>query len=176
MPAMKTLGIAVISFVAVGCGGSNNGGIKTAEERLNDQVAIAEAQKPEQDSNLSQYDESETDSEEATKFNKEAAKHELKRAALNAVDCPNTFEKSQLGDYQPGKAIVTVTFENAGSVKDVSVSTPYSGTPVGDCIVRAMSTVAIDPYQEPEVTTTWELEMGPAKPTDAKKTGTTKKK
>lgn len=146
------------------CGGPKNGGIMTAEERVNQQVAIADEQKGEQDSNLGQYDESATDSEEANKFNKEAAKHELKRAALNAVDCPNTFDKAQLGDYQPGKAVVTVTFENAGSVKDVSVSPPYSGTPVGDCIVRAMSTVAIDPYQEPEVTTTWELEMVAAKP------------
>ncbi len=172
---MKTVGIALISVFVVACGGSNNGGIKTAEERLDEQLAIAEAQQPEQDSNLSQYDEAATDSEEANKFNKEAAKHELKRAGLNAVDCPNTFEKAQLGDYQPGKAVVTLTFENAGTVKDVSVSSPYAGTPVGECIVRAMGTVAIDPYQDPEVTTTWELEMGPAKPTDAKSTGTKKK-
>lgn len=147
----------------VACG-DKNGGIKTAEDRINDQVAIAESQKEDQNANLSHYDESATDTEEASKFDKEAAKHELKRAALNAVDCPNTFEKAQLGNYEPGKATVTLTFENAGSVKDVSVSQPYTGTPVGDCIVRAMGTVTIEPYDDPEVTTTWELELEAAKP------------
>lgn len=157
--------LGAVFFVA--CAGDKNGGVKTAEDRLNEQVAIAEAQKDDQDSNLSNYEEAETDAEEAKKFDKDAAKHELKRAALMAVDCPNTFEKSQLSNYQPGKAVVTLTFENSGSVKDVSVSQPYSGTAVGDCIVRAMGTVTIDPFQDPEVTTTWDLELEAAKPTDA---------
>ena len=141
----------------------------TAEERLNEQLAIAEEQKSQQDESLSQYDEAATDTEEATKFNKDAAKHELKRAALNASDCPNTFEKAQLAGYQPGTAVVTLTFENAGTVKDVSVSQPYAGTPVGDCVIRAMSTVAIDPYQDPEVTTTWEVELAEPKAPETKK-------
>ncbi len=165
---MKTAWIALGAFLTMACGGSQGPGIMTAEERLNQQLAIADEQKAEQDESLSQYDEVATDSEEANRFNKEAAKHELKRAALNAADCPNTFEKAQLGDYQPGTATVTLTFENTGSVKDVSVSAPYADTPVGKCIIRAMSTAAIDPYQDPEVTTTWEVELQEPKAPDAK--------
>ncbi len=167
---MKTAWIILGAAMTLACGGSkNNGGIMTAEDRLNEQLAIAEEQKADQDSSLAQYDAAATDTEEAQRFNKDAAKHELKRAALNASDCPNTFEKSQLAGYQPGTATVTLTFENAGSVKDVSVSQPYADTPVGDCVVRAMSTVAIDPYQDPEVTTTWEVELGEPKAPEAKK-------
>lgn len=125
---------------------------------------MAEEQRDLEERSTDQFSQSETVDEEAAKFDEESATHELKRASLNAVDCPNTFEKDQLGGYQPGTATVNMTFENTGSVKDVSVSAPYSETPVGDCIVRAMSTVAIEPFQGAEVPKTWELELEAPKP------------
>jgi hypothetical protein len=109
--------------------------------------------------------------EEESKFDEESANYELKRAALNATDCPNTFEKAQLGAYAPGNATVNVVFENNGSVKDVNVSSPYDGTPVGDCIIRAMGTVKVEPFKGPEVPKSWELELGPAKPPETKRPG-----
>jgi hypothetical protein len=87
----------------------------------------------------------------------------MRRASNNALDCPNTFEKDQLAGYSPGKATVTMTFVNDGSVKDVSVN-PYGDTPVGDCVVRAMSTVRVEQFRGTEVIKTWELDMpAPAK-------------
>lgn len=151
-----------------GCGGAQKNDIMTAEERLNQQLGIVEAQKETDDRNLSTFDEASTVDEEESKFDEESATHELKRAALNAEDCPNTFEKSQLGEYQPGDATVTLTFVNDGSVKDVTVH-PYSDTPVGDCIVRAMSTVRVELFKGQEVLKTWELKMKTPKPQTGKK-------
>ncbi len=158
-----------VSLMACG-GASGSSKIMTSEERLEAQLAEAEAQRELEDSNRDRYDESSTTDEEQSKFDEDAATHEMKRAALNAVDCPNTFEKSQLGDYAPGKATVTLTFENNGGVREVSVSSPYSGTPVGDCIQRAMGTVHVELFSGPEVIKTWELDLPePKKPEPAKK-------
>lgn len=167
---MRTSLIIMGSLALAACAGSKgNSEVMTPEERLEEQLRIAEEQRDVEDQNTSKYDESATTAEEEAKFDEESAEHELKRAALNAVDCPNTFGKDQLGDYSPGKATVTMIFENGGTVKNVEVSTPYSGTNVGDCIVRAMSTVHVEPFKGPEVPKTWELDLQPPKPKETKK-------
>lgn len=168
---MRTSLIVLGSLALAACAGSKgNSEVMTPEQRLEEQLRIAEEQRDVEDRNTSSYDEASTTGEEEAKFDEESAEHELKRASLNAVDCPNTFEKSQLGDYTPGKVQISLIFENSGSVKDVQVGAPYSGTNVGDCVVRAISTVHIEPFQGPEVPMTRELELGPPKPkTEEKK-------
>lgn len=162
---MRTTLIILGSFALAACAGSKgNSEVMTPEERLEEQLRIAEEQRDVEDRSNSSFDEAATTDEEESKFDEESAEHELKRASLNAVDCPNTFEKSQLGDYSPGKAEVSLMFKNDGGVKDVEVGAPYSGTPVGDCIVRAMSTVKIEPFKGEEVPKTRELEMAAPKP------------
>lgn len=159
-----------VSLIACSGATGSSSKVMTSEERLEAQLAEAEKQRELEDSNRDRYDEAATTDEEQSKFDEEAATHEMKRAALNAVDCPNTFEKDQLGAYAPGKATVTLTFENNGGVKGVSVSSPYSGTPVGDCIERAMGTAHVELFSGPEVVKTWELELlEPKKPEPAKK-------
>lgn len=161
---MKTLMISLGALLVVGCGGSQKQEVLTAEERLNREIAIAESQ----EGNMGEFDEAATVDEEEAEFDEQSATHAMKRAALNAEDCPNTFEKSQLGDYQPGKATVSLTFINDGTVTDVSVS-PYEGTPVGDCIIRAMGTVRVQQFKGPTVQKTWELEMKAPKPMETGK-------
>jgi hypothetical protein len=157
----------LVALSAVACGGSKKNAVMTPEERLEEQLRLAEEQRDLEESSTDQFNQSETVDEEQAKFDEESANHEMKRAALNATDCPNTFEKDQLGNYTPGKATVSLMFENTGSVKDVSVSAPYAETPVGDCIVRAMGTIAIEPFQGPEVPKTWDLELEAPKPKPA---------
>jgi hypothetical protein len=166
---MKTSLILLGALAALACGGKNSTRVMTPEERLEEQLRITEQQKEQDDSNTARFKEADTVDEEAAQFDEESANHEMRRASLNAVDCPNTFEKEQLQGYQPGKAVVTMVFENAGRVKDVSVSAPYAGTNVGDCVVRAMGTVRIEMFSGPEVPKTWELELGPAKPREPAK-------
>lgn len=173
---MRTILIILGSLSLAACAGSKgNSEVMTPEERLEEQLRIAEEQREVEDRNTSSYDEASTTGEEEAKFDEESAEHELKRASLNAVDCPNTFEKEQLGDYTPGKAQVSLIFENNGGVKDVEVGAPYSGTNVGECIVRAISTVHIEPFKGPEVPKTRELELGPPKPKKAEPKGPAKK-
>lgn len=162
---MRTILIILGSLALAACAGSKGkADVMTPEQRLEEQLRIAEEQRGVEEQSNSTFDEASTTDEEEAKFDEESAEHELKRASLNAVDCPNTFEKSQLGDYSPGKAEVNLIFQNDGSVKDVEVGAPYSGTPVGDCIVRAMSTVKIEPFKGEVVPKTRELEMAAPKP------------
>jgi hypothetical protein len=170
--AMKTVMISLGALMLVACGGSQKEAIMTPEERLNQQLAEG------QNSNAEEGDwsESETNDEEEAKFDKDSAEHAFKVAALSAQDCPNTFEKDQLGAYQPGTATVSLVFENNGAVKDVDVSAPYAGTPVGDCVVRAMSPIHVEPFKGAEVPMTWEVVLEePKKPEPAKKTDAAKK-
>lgn len=46
-------------------------------------------------------------------------------------------------------ATVQVVFERSGRATAVVVSPPYSGTPVGSCIARAVRTVRIPPFSRP---------------------------
>lgn len=165
----KTVLIAMGSalFLASGCGG-NQRNVKTQEERLQEQLALADEQIAEQEEHDSTLEGVESDSEKAAKFDKELAKHELKRASLNAADCPNTFEKAQLEGYQPGTAEMDITFLPDGTVKDVSLRAPYDGTNVGDCVLRAMNSVLVRPFSGDEVTVPWTVELKEAKPTEAK--------
>lgn len=163
---MKTAMISLGALLLVACGGSQNDAkIMTPEERLNQQLALAE----EGQEDDGKWDEAETVDEEQSRFDKEGAEHELKVASLSAVDCPNTFEKSQLAGYEPGTATVSLVFENNGAVKDVTVSAPYSGTAVGDCVVRAMSAIHVEMFKGAAVPMTWEVELAEPKAPEAEK-------
>jgi hypothetical protein len=168
--ALVAVTFSAAALSAVACGGSKkNTGVMTPQERLEEQLRIAEEQKDLEDRSTDQFSQASTVDEEEAQFDEESATHELNRASLNAVDCPNTFEKDQLGQYTPGTANVTLTFTNTGEVKDVAVTSPYNGTPVGDCIIRAMGTVRVEPFQGAEVHKTWELQMEAPKPREPAK-------
>lgn len=149
------------------CGGKQSK-VKSQEERLSDQLFLADEQVAKQEESKSKFEAAESDSEKAEKFDVDHAKHELKRASLNAVDCPNTFEKSQLVGYKPGTAELQVTFANDGSVSKLVLGPPYEGTPVGDCVERAIESVRVKLYQGELVTVNWKVELKEAKPQETK--------
>lgn len=162
------------ALMLVACGGSqNDSAIMTPEERLDQQLTMGENSGGEDDG---KWSEAETGDEEESRFDKETAEHAFKVAALSAQDCPNTFEKEQLAGYQPGTATVSLVFENSGTVKDVDVNAPYQGTAVGDCVVRAMTPIHVEPFKGAEVPMTWDVVLEAPKPADpAKKTDAAKK-
>jgi len=162
-------------LLASGCGGKKSK-VKSQDERLEEQLALADEQLAQQDAEKGRFEEVESDSEKAEKFDVDHAKHELKRATINASDCPNTFEKAQLEGYQPGTAELRITFKNDGSVKEATINAPWDGTPVGDCVLRAINSVQVKLYQGEEVTVDWKVELGKAKPVDEKAKEPAKKK
>ncbi len=172
-----TVTVLGVALGLVACGGSGETRhVKSQSELLEEQMALADEQAAREQEHGSAYNEAESDTEKAEKFDKPGAEHELKRAALNAVDCPNTFEKAQLTGYKPGTATLQVTFANDGTVKQLTIGGGYADTNVGNCIDRAMSAVIVKTFTGPEETMEWTLELQEAKPTDAKAATTPKKK
>lgn len=169
----KTVMIVTLALAtSVGCAGEDRH-VKTQEERLEAQMALADEQVAEQEEQNSRFDEAESETEKAEAFDREQAEYELRRATLNASDCPNTFDKSQLEDFQPGEATLQVTFRNDGTVKNATIAAPYDGTNVGDCVLRAINSVQLKMFSGDEVTMDWtvklEVAKKEAKKTDAKK-------
>ena len=160
--------LAVALAFGVGCGGKKSH-VKSQDERLEEQMALADEQVAKQEEQKKLMDEVESDSEKAEKFDKEQAKHELKRATLNASDCPNTFEPDQLKGFQPGEAVLQVTFQNDGTVKETTISSPYEGTNVGECVLRAINSVQIKLFSGEEVTVEWKVKLEAPKKKDAPK-------
>lgn len=143
-------------FAISACGG-NKHKVLTPEERLAEQMAIAD----EQESNPSRgrWEDSEADSEKAAKFDPEFADHQLRRATLNAVDCPNTLPDDQKKQFKAGTARVQVIFQTDGTVKEVVLDSAYADTAVGACILRAYEPVQIKPYTGSDETKELEIEL-----------------
>jgi hypothetical protein len=60
-----------------------------------------------------------------------------------------------------GKASTTVTFAGDGSVTHVDVGAPFTGTPTGDCITDALSTVRVEPFGEGSAAVVYRVYVAP---------------
>ncbi|HSC86315.1 MAG TPA: hypothetical protein VLC09_03560 [Polyangiaceae bacterium] len=163
----KPLSIAAALWL-VACGGSQEPGIKTQEDRLNEQLALADEQNAKDDEYNSRYEASKTESEQAEQFDKANAEHELKRATLSAVTCPDTFTTEQLVGYKPGTATLVVTFGNQGDVTEATIAAPYTDTVVGDCVLQAIKPVRIKIFSGPPQKMDWTIELPPPKKPEKK--------
>jgi hypothetical protein len=175
MKTTMTLGIAA-ALVSVACSGSTEGRQpKSQQALLDEQMALADQQVAEEAEDSARFEEAEAESEKEERFDEASATHELKRATLNAQDCPNVYEKDLLGDYQPGTAELTIVFGGDGSVKEANLKAPYDGTTVGKCVQRAFLSVHVKTFVGPDVTKEWKVELGPAKPPATKQDAPKKK-
>lgn len=138
------------------CGG-NKHKVLTPEERLAEQMAIADEQEKQPD--RGHYKESEADSEKAAKFDPDFADHQVRRAMLNAVDCPNTLPDEEKKKFKPGTAKAQISFLNDGTVKEVILDANYAETYVGACVLRALETIQIKPYSGEEETMERDVEL-----------------
>lgn len=145
-----------LSPILFACGGEKHR-VLTPEERLNEQLAIAD----EQEKNPSQgtYADAEADSEEAAKFDPEFTDHQLRMATLNAKDCPNSLPDEEKKKFKPGKADLKVTFQTDGTVKEVMMDSKYVDTAVGACVNRAYESIQIKPYSGDEQTLDWSVDL-----------------
>ena len=59
------------------------------------------------------------------------------------------------GTGSRGTATVTVAFNSQGRVSTASVAPPFGGTPVGACVVRAVSDAHTPPFTRPTFVVTF---------------------
>lgn len=60
-----------------------------------------------------------------------------------------------------GKASTTVTFAGDGSVTRVDVGAPFTGTPTGDCIADALSSVRVEPFGDSTAAVVYRVYVAP---------------
>jgi hypothetical protein len=172
MVHMKSLCFCVVAALAWGCGGSEGEGVKTPDQLIDEQVKIAEedekrkAAKGEDPAMAAE----ETDAEKKREFDKKQVNMELARATRSAESCPGVVAEMETKEHPRGETRATVTFVEDGTVRDVSIPSPFDGTPIGDCVKRAYKSVIVPPYSGGEQIVDVELVLK-----DEKKAGKDKK-
>ncbi|HMA93226.1 MAG TPA: hypothetical protein VKP30_11105 [Polyangiaceae bacterium] len=137
---MRTATLILSTCLLSACGPSYTQTVKSPEEMLADQEALADeqARKSKEQSNYADSGSDTTDSEQAEKFDEKYTEMEISRAMRSAVTCPGV---SGQGPY--GEAKVSITFNNDGHViaDKTTVSDPFGGTANGDCVLRAFNAI-----------------------------------
>lgn len=152
---MKLPFVLFTSSLALACGPSyDTDRVMTPEERLQEQERLAyeaelESQKGGGASDLDLEEE-----EEIKTFDVKQAEMELRRATLSAVTCPDVVEKAPKGVGE-----VTVNFRSDGAVGEASINSPFSGTPIEDCVLNAYRAVIVPPFKEANYTMTWKVDL-----------------
>lgn len=153
------------ALYAWGCGSSNDGRIKTPEERLAEQEQLAyqeelrERSKPKQAA-------PEAEAERAGAFDKAQADLELTRATRSAETCSEVVTGS---DVPHGETSVTLTFANDGSVAEAQIPPPFTGTRIGECVLNAYKGVILPPYSGELEVVTWTVSLKAPKAAPAEK-------
>jgi hypothetical protein len=161
MVAMKSLWFCAVAALAWGCGGSEGEGVKTPDQLIDEQVKIAEEDEKRkaakgEDPALGAE---ETDAEKKREFDQKQVKMELSRATRSAESCPGVVAEMETKEHPRGEARVTVTFVEDGTVRDVSIPSPFDGTPIGDCVKRAYKSVIVPPSSGGEQIVDWDLTL-----------------
>ena len=63
-----------------------------------------------------------------------------------AESCPGVVAEMETKEHPRGETRATVTFVEDGTVRDVSIPSPFDDTPIGDCVKRAYKSVIVPPY------------------------------
>jgi hypothetical protein len=160
---MKRIGLVILALTFGACGGPSYGstGIRTPDEYVEEQERLAEQQAQQEAQQPREGGDEETDLEKRRKFDERQSELELKRAARSAETCPGSLTADQQKAVQPGTAKVTLLFGNNGRVKQATLAPPYEGTPVGNCVLRAMGNVIVPAFDGPEHTVHWDIEISP---------------
>jgi hypothetical protein len=94
-------------------------------------------------------------------YDKEAVDAQLKRAAKQVKDnCGSASDEEGAKTGPWGSTTATVVLGRNGHVHEVSVPAPYSGKPVGDCVVNSFRKIQFPPYAGPsDVSITWDVQI-----------------
>ncbi|HZU83811.1 MAG TPA: hypothetical protein VE987_12880 [Polyangiaceae bacterium] len=94
-------------------------------------------------------------------YDKDAVDVQLKRAAKQVRDnCGSASDEDGNKTGPWGSTTATLVLGRNGHIADVTVPAPYSGKPVGDCVVRSFKKIQFPPYAgSSDVTVTWDVEI-----------------
>ena len=139
---------------------------KTADEILAEQEMIAYENEQKADDHASPVlEDEELESDQKRNWDQRQSEIELKRAARSASTCHGSIPEEKRAQQPKGKAEVSLVFANNGNVKSATISSPFDGTDVGACALRAMKAVIVPPFQsEPEHQITWTVDLTGEKP------------
>lgn len=158
---MKRVGWALSVVFLVACGGPSEegGGVKTPDEIIAEQERLAEEQAREAEKHRKYSGGSsseETDLEKKPEFDKKQAKLELQRATRSAEQCVSVITEN---DQPRGETKVTIVFANDGHVKSSSLPAPFADTALGKCVLNAYNAVIVPPYDGPEASVDWDVDL-----------------
>jgi hypothetical protein len=170
MPLMKRpVCIVLLALSGSGCGPGTGGGqdVKTPEQLVEEQDKIAqedEKKKKARGGDDLSYAGEETDSEKKRKFDKKQTKLELQRATMSAESCPGVVYEQEGKEHPRGEFKATITFQEDGTVKQITIPAPFDGKPVGDCVIQAYKHVIVPPYTGGEQIVDWDVSLKDQKP------------
>jgi len=153
------LPFATFLSALAGCGGPSSQGqdIKTPDQLLEEQEKQGAEDEKNKQAHSDDYDNNvtKTEDEKNREWDEVGADRALKQAARSAETCPDSVTEKA----PKGKGTVTLVFKNDGNVKSSEIAPPYSDTPVGECVLRAMGSVIVPSYQGAEKQVTWEVDL-----------------
>lgn len=162
MYAMKSLCFCAVAALVWGCGGTEGQDVKTPDQLIAEQERLAiedEKKKAARGEDPSLATAEETDAEKKREFDQKQVKMELARATRSAESCPGVVAEMETKEHPRGETRVTVTFIEDGTVRDVSIPSPFDGTPIGECVKRAYKAVIVPPYTGGEQIIDWDLTL-----------------
>ncbi len=158
---MKRLCIAFATLLSA-CGPSYGGqDVKTPDQLVDEQDQIEQADEKNKkargvdDTNVSE----ETDAEKKREFDRKQVDLELKRATRSAESCPGVVAEEEKKEHPRGETRVSITFQEDGTVRQVAIPSPFDGTPIGECVVRAYKAVIVPPYTGGDQIIDWDVSL-----------------
>jgi hypothetical protein len=112
-------------------------------------------------SSSSSSDSSGASSGGSTPYDKDAVEAQLKRAARQVKSgCGSASDSDGNRNGPWGQTKASVVLGRNGHVKQVTVPDPYSGKPVGDCVINAFKKIQFPPYAgSSDVVVDWDVEL-----------------
>ncbi|HVW28164.1 MAG TPA: hypothetical protein VHC69_22530 [Polyangiaceae bacterium] len=166
---MKRLCIAIATVLSVpvlpACGPSaEEQGVKTPDQLVDEQDQLeqqdekaAKARGTDDSASLANV---ETDEEKKKEFDRKQVDLELKRATRSAESCPGVVaEEEKKGEHPRGDTRVSITFHEDGTVAQVVIPSPFDGTPIGECVIRAYKAVIVPPYKGGDQIVDWDVSL-----------------
>lgn len=97
----------------------------------------------------------------AGSYDKEAVEAQLKRAAKQVrANCGAASDEDGAKTGPWGTTTAKIVLGRNGHVREVTVPAPYSGKPVGDCVVNSFRKIQYPPYNAPsDASVNWDIQI-----------------
>jgi len=94
-------------------------------------------------------------------YDKEAVEAQLKRAAKQVrANCGSASDEEGAKTGPWGNTSATIVLGRNGHVREVTLPAPYSGKPVGDCVVNSFRKIQYPPYNAAsDASVNWDVQL-----------------